>query len=319
MTQTGKPVLRGLALALLAFATFATHDVVVKYLGSHYSTFQILFFSMLLSFPLATIMLIRDPVSGHLRPVHPWWTLLRTGAAVIGGLSAFYAFTVLPMTQVYAILFATPLLITILSIPVLGERVGRHRWFAVVAGLIGVLIVLQPGATPLELGHLAALTAAVGGATANVTVRKIGKDERSAVLMLYPMLTSFAVNGAILPTVYQPMPLLHLGLMGVISFLGFCAGLALIAAYKRADAALVAPMQYSQIIWASVFGYFLFAEFPDTPTFLGAAVIIASGLYIVIRESTAGISENRPVISRRSFAESAAATRAGNLLRRRQM
>ena len=144
MTEQSRSNLPAALIAISAFGLFATHDVVVKFLGGIYSPFQIIFFSFLLSFPLATLMLMRDATSGHLRPVHPWWTALRTGAAVMTGISAFYAFSVLPLAQVYAILFASPLLITVLSIPVLQERVGLHRWFAVLLGLVGVLIVLRP-------------------------------------------------------------------------------------------------------------------------------------------------------------------------------
>ena len=109
---------RGALFALAAFAIFATHDVFVKTLGAVYSPVQIVFFSVLLSFPFATIMLMRDAKPGTLLPKHPWWMALRTGAAVLTGVSAFYAFSVLPLAQTYAILFAAPLLITILAIPV---------------------------------------------------------------------------------------------------------------------------------------------------------------------------------------------------------
>ncbi|KMW60133.1 putative membrane protein [Candidatus Rhodobacter oscarellae] len=214
MTAQSKSNLRGALFALLAFGLFATHDVIVKVLGASYGTFQILFFSVLLSFPLVTLMLMRDRSEATLIPVHPWWTALRTAAAMVTGLGAFYAFSVLPLAQVYTILFAMPLLITVLSIPVLGERVGLHRWAAVAAGLVGVLVVLRPAEAQLGLGHAAALVAAFSGALASVIVRKIGKDERSAVLMLYPMMANFVVMGAALPFVYQPMPVEHLGLVG---------------------------------------------------------------------------------------------------------
>ncbi len=144
---------KGALLALLAFGVFSTHDVFIKKLGALYSPIQIVFFSVLLSFPLATIMLMRDGKPGTLVPVHPWWMLLRTVAAVVTGFSAFYAFANLPLTQTYAILFATPLLITILSIPILGETVRIMRWAAVIVGLCGVMIVLRPGTTDLGLGH----------------------------------------------------------------------------------------------------------------------------------------------------------------------
>ena len=129
--------LAGPLYALLAFALYATHDVIIKFLGGTYSPFQLIFFSTLFSFPLVTFMLMKDATAGHLRPVHPWWTALRTVLASITGFTAFYAFSVLPLAQTYVLLFASPLLITLLSIPMLGERVGIHRLGAVVVGLIG--------------------------------------------------------------------------------------------------------------------------------------------------------------------------------------
>ena len=152
---------RGALLALLAFGIFATHDVFIKVLGSSYSPVQIVFFSVLLSFPLTTMMLMRDAQPGTLLPRHPGWMALRTAASVLTAISAFYAFSVLPLAQVYAIIFASPLLITVLAIPVLGEVVRLRRWLAVLVGLAGVIVVLRPGSTELGLGHLAALAAAV--------------------------------------------------------------------------------------------------------------------------------------------------------------
>ena len=290
---------RGASLALLAFAVFATHDVVVKWLGAAISPVQIVFFATLFGFPIVTLMLIRDPTSGHLRPVHPWWTALRTLATTITGAAAFHAFAVLPLAQTYAILFAAPLLITVLAIPVLGERVGYRRGFAVVVGLAGVLVVLRPGQAELSLGHLAGLTAAVGGATASVIVRKIGQAERAVVLLLYPMLANILAMGLVLPWVYRPMEAAQLGGLALVAFLGLLATLLLIVAYRAGEAVVVAPMQYSQIIWAAIFGLLLFGERPDATTAVGAAIIIASGLYIVFREGRSDASDNRPVLSSR--------------------
>jgi S-adenosylmethionine uptake transporter len=292
--------LKGAGLALLAFALYATHDVFIKLLGETFAPFQIVFFSTLLSFPLITLTLMRDRTSGTLIPVHPWWTALRTVVSVIIAGSAFYAFSSLPLAEVYAILFAAPMLITVLSIPILGERVGLHRWAAVVVGLIGVIIVLRPGTSELNLGHAAALTASIGSSLVAVIIRKIGRDERSAVLLLYPMMANAIVMGAILPFVYVPVEGIHLAMFLAMSVLGVIAGFLIIAAYKAADAAIVAPMQYSQLLWAAIFGFFFFAEFPDLWTWIGAAVIIASGLYIVLRESLRGDTSSAPVLNTRS-------------------
>lgn len=302
--------LSGALFGLAGFGLFAMHDAIVKYLGASYATFQIVFFSVLLAFPLAMISLVQDSAVANLRPRHPWWMAVRTCATVVTGLCAFFAFSVLPLAQVYAILFAMPLMITVLSIPILGETVRLRRWIAVGVGLAGVLIVLRPGSEPLGLGHAAALTAAVGGSVASIIVRKIGGEERSMVLMLYPMLANFLVMGAAVPFVYRPMPAADLGALAAVSVLAFVAMLCIIAAYRRAEAVIVAPMQYSQLLWATVLGLVFFDEHPDLWTGVGAAVIIGSGLYILLRESLAGASENLPVSQNRARPDTGTYARA---------
>ncbi|MEM7752835.1 MAG: DMT family transporter [Pseudomonadota bacterium] len=317
MTEAGATRLKGVLFALLGFAAFSTHDVIIKFLGSDYAPFQILFFSVLMGFPFATLMLMSDASEGTLRPINPRWVAARTVAGVVAGVSAFYAFSVLPLAQVYAFIFAAPLMITVLSIPILGEKVGVHRWAAVVMGLIGVMVVLRPGAEALTLGHIAGLTAAAGSAVVSVVTRKVGRAERSAVLMLYPMMTNVILMACLLPFVYQPMPVEHLGLLAVMSCLGFCAGLCIIAAYRYADAAIIAPMQYSQIIWGAGFGFLFFNETPDRATGLGAAIIIAAGIYVVLRESLGGRSENTPVLRTRTRPGAASSPNIGAMLRAR--
>lgn len=310
------PNLKGALLSLAAFALYATHDVVIKFLGADYSSFQIIFFSGLLGFPLITLMLMSDRTDGNLIPRHPWWSLIRALTAVSTGAAGFYAFSVLPLAQTYAILFAMPLLITLLAIPMLGEKVGIRRGLAVVVGLMGVLIVLRPGSAELSLGHLAALGAAVTGSINSLIVRKIGGEERSAVLMIWPMMASFVVTGATMPFVYVPMPLAHLALTGVIAGLGFIAALLVIVAYRAAPAVIVAPMQYSQIIWAALYGAFFFNERPDSWTIVGALVIIFSGVYIVLREGQSDVSRNQPVLANKSRPETGLMPRISLLLRR---
>ena len=308
----------GALLALLAFAIFATHDVIVKILGANYSPIQIIFFSVLFGFPWVTLMLIRDASSGNLRPRHPYWTAFRTLATTLTGVSAYYAFSTLPLAQVYAILFATPLLITILAIPILGETVRICRWVAVLVGLGGVLVVLKPGAQDLTLGHAAALVAAFGSAFASIIVRKIGKDERSVVLLIFPMMSNFVVMGALLGFVYKPMPVEHMGGIALMSLMALLGSALVIAAYKAGEAVIVAPMQYSQIIWATLFGALLFNETIERATILGAVIIIGSGLYIVLREGRANASENTPVLRTRTRTETGTSLRIGLLIRARK-
>lgn len=316
MTPTNN--VKGALLSLSAFSIYASHDVLVRYLGATYAPMQILFFASLMSFPLITLMIVRDGAQSSLRPVHPWWVATRSLAMVCAGIFGFYAFSVLPMAQVYAILFTVPLLVTLMAIPVLGERVGIHRAGAVVLGLIGVLIVVRPGSAPLSLGHIAGLLAACCVALQSVIARRVGQEESQIVMMLYPFAAIFVTMGGALAFVYVPMPLIDFTAMAGISILGFFAALLLVGAYRSGEAAIVAPMQYSQIIWAAIFGALFFNEHPDTPTLIGAGVIIASGLYIVAREALAGNSENTPVLRTRSRAIAPGGFRVSQVLKRKQ-
>ena len=303
--------LRGALLSLAAFGVYATHDAVIKVLGASYSPLQIVFFATLLGFPLATLMLMRDRMSGNLVPRYPGLMAVRSLTVVTSGVGAFYAFSVLPLAQTYAILFATPLLITVLAIPVLGERVGLRRAVAVLVGLAGVLIVLRPGHGALGLGHAAALVAAGSSALGSVVVRRIGQQERAIVLMLYPMMANFALTGLAMPFVYVPMPAGDLMMLTFVAICAFVAMLLVIAAYRAGEAAVVAPMQYSQILWAVLFGALIFDEMPDLATAVGAAVVIASGLYIVMRESQAEVSGTTPVLTARARIETGTMPRIG--------
>ncbi len=286
---------RGVLFAVAGFGVFATHDAIIKLLGAEYTVFQIIFFSVLFSFIPMAVTLTADTTLANLRPRHPWLVAMRGVTMLAGMIGAFFAFSQLPLAQTYALLFATPLLITALSIPVLGERVGLPRWIAVIVGLVGVLIVLRPGAVPLSLGHLAALCAALASALSSLIVRRAGPDERSAVLIIYPMLTNIAAMAIVLPWVYKPMPFTDLALFATIGFLGFTGQILIVNAYKQATAAVVAPMQYSQIVWAVPFGFLLFNDVPDRWVATGSAVVIASGIFIVWRESVSSLTRVQPM------------------------
>lgn len=288
--------LRGALMALLAFGLFSTNDVIIKFLGGTYSLFQTIFFSTLLSFPMMALMLLSDRTDGNLIPKQPYLAVLRAILIMMNVVVGFYAFSVLPLSEAYPVFFATPMLITILAIPTLGERVGIRRGIAVCVGLVGVLVVLRPGSGNLGLGHLAAITAAVLGAVNAILIRKTGATERFAVMMLYPMTANFVMSAIALPFVYLPMPIRDLGLLGAMAAIGMVASVFLIGAYRNTPAVVVAPMQYSQIIWATIFGTLIFQETHDFWTVVGTAIIIASGVYIVLREDKPAVSRVRPVL-----------------------
>lgn len=293
--------LAGAALGLGAMGAYATHDAVIKLLGASYSPLQTAFFVALLSLPVLAVVAARRP-QVSLWPRHPGWVGLRTLCMTLNVLSAMTAFALLPLTQVYAILFTMPLLITLLSVPMLGERIGPHRLLAVLLGLAGVLIVLRPGQAQLGPGHLCAIVTALGGALSAVIARRLGGSERTLVLVLWPVLLNLGLCALALPFVYRPMPGADLGLAGLVALFGLIGAVLNVRAYRAAEAAVVAPMQYSQILWATLYGWLLFSELPDRATLLGITVIVGSGLFILWHESRAPLA-HRPVLQAEASGE----------------
>lgn len=135
------------------------------------------------------------------------------------------------------------------------------------------------------------------------------------MIMLYPMMANVLVMGALLPFVYKPVEIGQLGGFAAIAVLGFLGGLSLISAYSRAEAAVVAPIQYSQIIWSVLFGVLVFDEWPDFYTSVGTGIIVLSGLYILMREARVQASQNTPVLRTRTRLEAGGSMRVGTLLR----
>lgn len=294
--------LKGSLVALLAFAVFSTHDALIKSVAAM-SVFQVAFFVVLFSFVPFSFFLALDASERSLRPRLPGLVALRCLFSLGSLLSAFYAFRVLPLAQVYTLIFSAPIMITLLAIPVLGERVRLIRWVAIVLGMTGVLVALRPGQIPLSSGHLAALMAAACVACTSIVTRKIGAREHSVTLILYPMLVNIVFTGCCLIFVYQPMSgtsLLTLAAVGVLSVIGQAL---MIHAYRISQAQFVAPMQYSQMIWAVVFGTLFFSESPDHYVIAGSLIIIASGLLFLWRELM--VSVTKPVLRTRNLRMSA--------------
>ena len=280
--------LRGALPGLTAFGLYALYDVTTKYLGGAYSPLQVLFVAG--SFALPMVLVQALTTAGGLRPVLPVWMALRVVVALLNGVLGAFAFAVLPLAEAYAVFFTMPLLIALLGVPLLGEPMDLRRGLAILAGLVGVIVALRPGQVPLTAGHLAALAAAALGAANYVILRRTGGIERPAVLMFWPMVVQWAATGLAMPLVWLPMPLPHLGLSLLMAVELVAGGLVIIAAYRAAPVIVVAPTQYSQIVWGVLFGTLFFDEVVDLPTAIGIGIIIASGLVVL---SHRPLAENR--------------------------
>lgn len=275
--------LAGAFFGLGAFGLYSCYDISVKFLGGGYSAFQIIFFAGLAALPLVMLFAIIDKDQGSLRPNQPRLLALRVAIVAFNGIIGPYAFANLPLAQCYAIFFTMPIFITLLAVPMLGEKIDLVRGTAVILGLVGVIIALDPGTTAFEIAHLAAIAGSASGALNYVLLRKTGGSERTVVLMIYPMLAQQIILCPILPFVYRPMPFADLAVTAMMGVTLVGGSILIIAAYRAARAIVVAPMQFSQVIWGSIMGAILFHEKMSAATAVGTALIIASGLVIVTR------------------------------------
>jgi S-adenosylmethionine uptake transporter len=283
MTQPNSH-LRGALLSLASFGAYACSDVTIKALGQTLDSFQVMFLSALATLPFILAQIFWMNRRASLRPNLPGLTALRTLITLCGSGFVTYTFTHLPLAQCYAIFFTMPLMITVLAWPLLGEPIDARRGFFVLLGFAGVLIALQPGTTEFQLAHLTAICGATTGALNSLIFRKIGNREKAGVILLYPVLGQIAGAGLIMlivPTIWQPVSLHASQFVVLMGILGIMGGLLIISAYRVAPAIVVAPMQYSQILWASTLGLIFWGEVPGLMTAIGIGVIIAAGLLLL--------------------------------------
>jgi S-adenosylmethionine uptake transporter len=278
-------MIKGVAAGLLAFALFATCDACVKAVGGSMSVYEILFFLTLASFATFGFAKPAEEKWSEVLHMHrPGLVFLRNGAGVLAGLFGVYGFTTLPLAETYSLLFLMPAFATILSIPILGEQVGWRRWLAVAAGFAGVLLVVRPGFRELHLGHLAAAIAAAFAAVSMITLRLVGRTEKRITLLATLYVSALTVDGLLMLLDFRVPGIRELAIVAIGGIIGGFGQIVMIAALRLAPANRVAPAQYSQILWAVVFGAAFFGEFPDAIAFAGMGLVVGSGLFTFSRE-----------------------------------
>ena len=279
----------GIAYMVIAVGLFTIMDALVKWLGADYPTMQIVFFRSLFAFVPLGIFIMRTGSLASLATKRPLGHVLRSFIGLAALSSFFYCYAHMPLANVVAIAFAAPLFITALSVPLLGEAVGPRRWSAVVVGFVGVMIMVRPDSGVFEGVALIALAGSVFYALAMIFVRKLSKTETSAAIVFYYSLASTVVAGAFLPFQWVTPGLGDLGLLVAVGLVGGVAQIFMTNAFRNAPAAVIAPFDYTTMIWASLLGFFIWGEVPGNHIWLGVAIVTASGLYIVHRESSLGL------------------------------
>ena len=281
--------LLGIGLRVGAATSFAIMAAMIK-LGydAGVSTPELVFYRFTFGLPplLGWIILSRN--YGAWRTQRPFAHLTRAAIGLSSMVFAFSALDYLPLAEATVISFAAPLFSVILSVLILKEQVGRHRWSAVAIGFIGVLIVMQPGGTHLPMiGLVIAAMAAFGVACVNITIRQIGRTEGAQTTVLWFTLTSMLIVGLFFMPFYARAH--GGGTWAVLVALGLAGGagqLFLTASLRYAPVPVIVPFDYLQLLWAVLLGWLLWNTQPSPTTWAGAAVIIGSGLYTIYREQT---------------------------------
>ncbi|TDR40073.1 EamA domain-containing membrane protein RarD [Tahibacter aquaticus] len=278
--------LRGVLCMLGAVATFSLMDMGLKFLSMHYAPAQVAALRGLASWPLILCWALLSGGVGQLIRVR-WSLHLLRGVLAVVMLAAFaYALQSLPLAEAYALFFVAPLMITALSVPILGEQVGWRRWSAIGVGLIGTVVILRPsGRGMLSLSGLAMIAAAFAYSVSAISVRALGRTDttQAMVFWMLTLLSLFAT--AVAWPQWQPILrqdwwlLLGVGVSGAIG--QYCVT----EAFRETSASVVAPLEYTALVWALGLDWLFFRTLPDAMMLLGAGIIVLSGLYLISRES----------------------------------
>ena len=277
--------LQGIAAMVSAVPLFALMDTGLKLLSPHYPPIQVTALRSLVSLPL---VLAYVGWRGGFRTILDVRWRLHVLRAVLGiGTLALFTFGVrhLPLAEAYSIFFVAPMLITALSAFLLKERVEPARWAAIGVGLAGVLVVLRPtGAGLMTLAGVAVLGAAAGYALSAVLVRILGRTDSGDSMVLWLMVMVSIGAGALAAPGWVPVRLEHRWILAGIAVSGFLGQIAITEAFRRGEASAVAPFEYTALAWGVGIDRVLWNVLPDRYTLLGAAIIVASGVYLVRRE-----------------------------------
>jgi len=275
----------GIVMMLAGIAGFAVMDAIIKWLTAEYPVPQVIALRSWFGLPILILLAMREGGLPALKTRRPLVHIGRFGLVLLLSFGFFWALSMMKLVDTIAIAFAAPIIITALSVPLLREPVGLRRWIAISVGFCGVLIMLRPGMGVFEWAALAALGSAVVYSLLMITTRAFKSTESTASLMLYPQL-GISLTGIVMVYFFWVTPtLLDLALFAFAGFFGSIGVMCLTHAFRLAPAAAIAPFEYTALLWATLLGYFVWGELPDSITLLGASIVIASGLYIIYRET----------------------------------
>lgn len=282
--------LLGIGLRVGAATSFAFMGAAIKLAAQHgVSLPETAFYRFAFGLPPLLLWIAFTRSFGAWRTARPLAHLWRSAIGLTSMLLAFSALMLLPLAEAITLSFIAPLFSVALSALFLGERVGRHRWTAVALGLAGVMVVMQPGGTRLNpVGLALAVLAALGVAGVTITLRQIGRTERTPTIVLWFTCLSMLGTGLFLPVYGQAHDGATWAILVGLGLAGGIGQLFLTSSLRFAPVPVVVPFDYSQLLWAVLLGWLLWDMHPAATTWLGAAIIVGSGLYTLYREHKLG-------------------------------
>lgn len=282
--------LLGIGLRVGAATSFAFMGAAIKLAAQHgVSLPETAFYRFAFGLPPLLLWIAFTRSFGAWRTARPLAHLWRSAIGLTSMLLAFSALMLLPLAEAITLSFIAPLFSVALSALFLGERVGRHRWTAVALGLAGVMVVMQPGGTHLNpVGLALAVLAALGVAGVTITLRQIGRTERTPTIVLWFTCLSMLGTGLFLPVYGQAHDGATWAILVGLGLAGGIGQLFLTSSLRFAPVPVVVPFDYSQLLWAVLLGWLLWDMHPAATTWLGAAIIVGSGLYTLYREHKLG-------------------------------
>ncbi len=277
----------GIASIMAAVFFFAISDALAKWLGQTYEPVQIVFLRYVFGMIPVALLVWHGGGLAVLRTRRPVMHGLRALVIFAALLLLFTGLRRLPLAEAISVAFTAPLFVTALSGPLLGEPVRPRRWAAVLVGFLGALVVIRPGTGGFQFASLIVLASALCFALSALLTRRMARTETSAALLTYTTLGAGLASLTIVPFVWQTPAPDDLWLFVAIGLIGGTAAYFVIQAYSNAPPAIVAPFDYTALIWAALIGWIVWQERPEPAVWLGAAIIAASGLYITHRETRA--------------------------------
>ncbi|MEX2122625.1 MAG: DMT family transporter [Woeseia sp.] len=277
--------LRGIGLMLLAMAALSVMDAAMKQLTDHYSSIQVAALRGLVSLPFVIVWVYWSERSfATLLRVRWRWHLARGVLAVLMLTSFIYAISDMPLSEAYTLFFIAPIMITALSVLLLKESVDRRRWLAVLAGFGGVLIVLRPGFVAVSLTTIAVLVGAICYALNAISVRILGRTDSTGAMSFW-FVTMVAIGAGLLALPdWQPLRLADTSWLITMGVTGALGQVLITEAFKCAPVSVIAPFEYSTLFWGVLLDLIFWGDLPEPIVFVGAAVIVGSGLYLIQRE-----------------------------------